>query len=43
VIIQARFKREGHVFCKVFNGQAVIKANVGKGELTRVDLYIPRA
>ena len=43
VIIQARFKREGHVFYKVFNGQGVIKANVGRGELTRVDLYIPRA
>ena len=43
VIIQARFKREGHVFYKVFNGQGNIKANVGKDELTRVDLYIPRA
>jgi hypothetical protein len=43
VLIQARFKREGHVFYKVFNGQGSVKANVGKGELTRVDLYIPRA
>jgi len=43
VIIQARFKREDHVFYKVFNGQGVVTTNVGRGELTRVDLYIPRA
>ncbi|HEY2834791.1 MAG TPA: hypothetical protein VGJ14_20415 [Sporichthyaceae bacterium] len=43
VIIQARFKREDHVFYKVFNGQGIVKANVGRDELTRVDLYIPRA
>jgi hypothetical protein len=43
VIIQARFKREGHVFYKVFNGQGIVSTSVGKDELTRVDLYIPRA
>jgi hypothetical protein len=43
VIIQARFKREGHVFYKVFNNQGVVTTNVGYRELTRVDLYIPRA
>jgi hypothetical protein len=43
VIIQARFKREGHVFYKVFNGQGIVTTNVGRDELTRVDLYIPRA
>jgi hypothetical protein len=43
VIIQARFKREGHVFYKVFNNQGIVTTNVGRDELTRVDLYIPRA
>jgi hypothetical protein len=43
VIIQARFKREGHVFYKVFNGQGIVSTSVGNHELTRVDLYIPRA
>jgi hypothetical protein len=43
VIIQARFKRDGHVFYKVFNHQGIVSTNVGRGELTRVDLYIPRA
>jgi hypothetical protein len=43
VIIQARFKREDHVFYKVFNGQGIVTTNVGRDELTRVDLYIPRA
>jgi hypothetical protein len=43
VIIQARFKRENHVFYKVFNGQGVVSSNVAKDETTRVDLYIPRA
>jgi len=43
VIIQARFKRDDHVFYKVFNHEGIIKTNVGRGELTRVDLYIPRA
>jgi hypothetical protein len=42
VIIQARFKREDHVFYKVFNTQGIVRANVGNHELTRVDLYIPR-
>jgi hypothetical protein len=42
VIIQARFKREGHVFYKVFNTQGIVSSNVGRDELTRVDLYIPR-
>jgi hypothetical protein len=43
VIIQARFKREGHVFYKVFNGQGIVSTSVANHELTRVDLYIPRA
>jgi len=43
IIIQARFKREDHVFYKVFNGQGIVTTNVGRSELTRVDLYIPRA
>jgi hypothetical protein len=43
VIIQARFKREDHVFYKVFNGQGVVSTSVAPQELTRVDLYIPRA
>jgi hypothetical protein len=43
ILIQARFKREGHVFYKVFNGQGVVSTSVARDELTRVDLYIPRA
>jgi hypothetical protein len=43
VIIQARFKRDGHVFYKVFNHQGVVSSSVGPQQLTRVDLYIPRA
>jgi hypothetical protein len=43
VLIQARFKRDGHVFYKVFNGQGLVSAKVGPKEHTRVDLYIPRA
>jgi hypothetical protein len=43
VIIQARFKRDGHVFYKVFNGQGIVSGSVGYHELMRVDLYIPRA
>jgi hypothetical protein len=43
VLIQARFKREDHVFYKVFNGQGLVSTSVGRDELTRVDLYIPRA
>ena len=43
VIIQARFKRDDHVFYKVFNGEGVVSTNVGHDELTRVDLYIPKA
>jgi hypothetical protein len=43
VIIQARFKREDHVFYKVFNHEGVVSTSVGPQELTRVDLYIPRA
>ena len=43
VIIQARYKRDGHVFYKVFNGQGQLPLAVGKDETTRVDLFIPRA
>ncbi|MGQ0846568.1 MAG: hypothetical protein ACT4QF_20790 [Sporichthyaceae bacterium] len=43
VIIQARFKRDGHVFYKVFNGQGVVSTSVAKDRTTRVDLFIPRA
>ena len=43
VIIQARFKRHGHVIYKVFNGEGVVSTSVAPESLTRVDLYIPRA
>ena len=43
VIIQARYKRDGHVFYKVFNGQGQLPLAVGKDETTRVDLFIPQA
>ena len=43
VIIQARFKRDDHVYYKVFNREGVIPAFVNAGEVTRVDLFIPQA
>ncbi|MGQ0846570.1 MAG: hypothetical protein ACT4QF_20800 [Sporichthyaceae bacterium] len=43
VIIQARFKRDGHTFYKVFNGQGVLSTGVAKDRTTKVDLFIPRA
>lgn len=42
VIIQARFKRDDHVFYKVFNNEGVLSTNVGPEQLTRVDLFIPQ-
>jgi hypothetical protein len=43
VIIQARFKRDDHVYYKVFNREGIIPAFVNAGEVTRVDLFIPQA
>ncbi|HEX3611993.1 MAG TPA: hypothetical protein VHU88_09930 [Sporichthyaceae bacterium] len=42
-IIQARFKRDDHVFYKVFNREGVVSTFVGPDQLTRVDLFIPQA
>ena len=42
VIIQARFKRNDHVFYKVFNNEGVLYTGVGPNQLTRVDLFIPQ-
>jgi hypothetical protein len=42
VIIQARVKRDGQTFYKVFNNEDVISSNVGPHSLTRVDLFIPQ-
>jgi hypothetical protein len=42
VIIQARFKRDGQTFYKVFNSEGVVSSNVGPGSHTRVDLFIPQ-
>jgi hypothetical protein len=42
VIIQARFKRDGHVFYKQFNGEGVVNGKVAPDRTTRVDLFIPR-
>ncbi len=42
VIIQARYKRDGHVYYKVFNSQGQLPLAVGKGETTRLDLFIPQ-
>jgi hypothetical protein len=42
VIIQARFKRDDHVFYKVFNNEGVLGTSVGPDQLTRVDLFIPQ-
>src|SRR5580698_6131844 len=43
VMIQARYKRDGHVFYKVFNGQGQLPLAVGKDETTKLDLFIPQA
>jgi hypothetical protein len=42
VIIQARFKRHGHVYYKSFNNEGVIKTFVAPGETVTVDLLIPQ-
>jgi hypothetical protein len=42
VIIQARFKRDGHVFYKQFNNEGVVSTSVAPDRTTRVDLFIPR-
>ena len=42
VIIQARFKRNDHVFYKVFNNEGVIQGFVNKDEVMRIDLFIPQ-
>jgi hypothetical protein len=42
VIIQARFKRDGQTFYKVFNSEGVVTSNVGPGSHVRVDLFIPQ-
>jgi hypothetical protein len=42
VIIQARFKRNDHVFYKVFNNEGVLSGFVNKDETMRVDLFIPQ-
>jgi len=42
VIIGARFKRDGHVYYKTFNGEGLITGFVNKDETMRVDLFIPQ-
>jgi hypothetical protein len=42
VIIQARFKRNDHVYYKVFNNEGVLSGFVNKDEVMRVDLFIPQ-
>ncbi|HEX3830178.1 MAG TPA: hypothetical protein VHV82_23165 [Sporichthyaceae bacterium] len=42
VIIQARFKRDDHVFYKVFNNEGIIQGFVNKDETMRIDLFIPQ-
>ena len=42
VIIQARFKRDDHVYYKVFNSEGVLSGFVNKDETMRVDLFIPQ-
>jgi hypothetical protein len=42
VIIQARFKRNDHVYYKVFNVEGVIQGFVNKDEVMRIDLFIPQ-
>jgi len=42
VIIQARFKRNGHVFYKVFKSEGIVQGKVAGDRVTRVDLFIPR-
>jgi hypothetical protein len=42
VIIQARFRRNDHVYYKVFNNEGVIGTFVNKGDKIEVDLMIPQ-
>jgi hypothetical protein len=42
VIIQARFKRNDHVYYKVFNNEGVLQGFVNKDEVMRIDLFIPQ-
>jgi|GEM_PF-1756998 len=42
VIIGARFKRDGHVYYKTFNGEGLITGFVNKDEVMRIDLFIPQ-
>jgi hypothetical protein len=42
VKIMARFKRDDHVYYKVFNNEGVLSGFVNKDETMRVDLFIPQ-
>jgi hypothetical protein len=42
VIIQARFRRNNHVYYKVFNNEGVISTFVNKGDNIELDLMIPQ-
>lgn len=42
LIIQVRVRRGQHTFYKVFNSSGQVKARVAPGEMTKVDLFIPR-
>jgi hypothetical protein len=42
VIVQARFKRDDHVYYKVFNNEGVLSGFVNRDEVMRVDLFIPQ-
>jgi hypothetical protein len=43
VIIQARFKRNDHVYYKVFNNEGVLSGFVGNKDKVLVFLFIPQA
>ncbi|HEX3614401.1 MAG TPA: hypothetical protein VHU88_22130 [Sporichthyaceae bacterium] len=42
MVIQARVKRDDHVFYKVFNREGVIPEAIGAGDRVQVDLFIPQ-
>jgi hypothetical protein len=42
VIIQARFRRNHHVYYKVFNSEGVISTFVNRGDNIELDLMIPQ-
>jgi hypothetical protein len=42
VVVHARFRRNNHVFYKVFNNEGVISTTLGPGDTVQLDLEVPQ-